>query len=554
MKRIQYIGAIACAAIILLFSSCSNEYLNRTPTSALDIEVVMSNPDYVSATVVGTMRMMYGAGFGGRNATIIGDMMTDMVSSIRGSNGTLLDMERWNIAARTSEVSSFWANGYAIAASAARTIESAEKLLNSDKPSATQVTELQSAIAASLVAKVYAEYFLTQYFCVAYDLEQNSPLNEGVAYKMPGTNPNKVGIILLKGKALSLTDAANMSTLEATYAYMNEEIDSAISYFDKSGSKSFALAANRFYPTLCAAYVMKARIALAQHKYEEAKAAAENALANLPSGATANLISDPTALLNAYGTNPSSEDIWLLNYTSADNLSANSLQNMFDSYGCNPSNYALSLFKNGDIRRALYTGKDEKKESGVSTCKKYPNENAVFNVPLLRVPEIYLIQAEAEAALGNLDNAKDMLLKVLGVRDTNVNGDMDRMVSTYGLNDALAIRKAIMDENAREFLGEGHRWADLRRNGMRLSRPGNKDNEQFQLHFTNYPLATFAFPVPYDETSTEQWKKGRGIKNDGTSDNKNWNNNAWDKLSGDIYGFSGTALPHEGDDYKDNAN
>ncbi|MDE6493782.1 MAG: RagB/SusD family nutrient uptake outer membrane protein [Bacteroidales bacterium] len=554
MKRIQYIGAIACAAIILLFSSCSNDYLNRTPTSALDTEVVMSNPDYVSSTVVGTMRLMYSYGFGGRNATLIGDMMTDMVSSIRGSNGTMLDMERWNIQVRTTEVSSFWANGYAIAAASARTISAAERLLNSSSTTNTQATQLRSAIAASLVTKVYAEYFLTQYFCVDYNLKENSELNNGVPYQMPGSNPYTVGIVVLKGAALGLEEAANMSTLEDTYAYMEAEIDSAISYFNQSGSKNFILSPTRYYPTLCAAYVLKARLALAQHKYDQAIEAAQNALENLPSGANATLISNADNLLGAYGTTPSSEDIWLLNYTSADNLSANSLQNMFDSYGCNPSNYALSLFKTGDIRRALYIGKDEAKPSQVSTCKKYPEANAVFNVPVLRVPEIYLIQAEAKAASGDVEGAKEALLAVLGARDTSVQGDMSAMESKYAITEST-IRQVIMDENAREFLCEGHRWSDLRRNGMRLSRPGDKDNEQYQLHFTNYPLATFAFPVPYDETTTEQWKKGKGIIDAASNakDSKNWNNNAWDKLSGDIYG-AGVTLPAEGTDYADYAN
>ncbi len=550
MKRIQYIGVLACAAATLLFSSCSNEFLDRKPTSALDTQLILGNPDYVQASVVGTMRTMYGSGFGGRDATVIGDMMTDMVTSaIRGSNGTLKTMEEWNINSRTTEVASFWANGYAIAASAARTIQAANTVINEGK----DVAKLQNTKAVSLVAKVYAEYFLTQYFCVDVNLAKNDyQLNAGKTFEKPGNNSYYVGIILLRDRALRNDEAANMSTLEATYAFMEEEINTAIELFEESKTNTFSMATGetRYFPTLCAAYVMKARLALAQHKYQEAAEAADNALANLPAGANANLIDNGPALLKAYGENPSSEDIWLLNYTSSDNLSANSLQNLFSSYGSNPSDDAISLFQSNDIRRALYYKGEER---NVATyCLKYPNPNSVFNVPLLRVPEIYLIQAEAKAATGDLTGANDALVKVLGVRDTSIKGDVDEMVSKYKITDQN-IMKVVLDENAREFLCEGHRWSDLRRNGMRLTRNGSLEKPQYQLHFQNYPLSTFAFPVPYDETTTEAWKKGKGLISDNNKDTKNWNNNAWDDgPKGDVYNARVT-LPAEGLDYKNNA-
>lgn len=555
MKKLKYITTLAMVVSTVLFSSCSKEFLDRTPTTALDTDLVLKDADLIPSTVVGTMRMMYSSAFGGKYATVIGDILTDQVTSVRGSNGSFKDMEEWNINQSTGDVETLYAACYQIAAAATRTIEAAKiKLQDSAALSSAQKNNLKNAIAASLTIKAYAEYFLVQYFCVDVNVGKGQYAFDN-SYRMPGSSQTHVGVMILDGRPLTLTEPANTRTLKYTYEFLEKEIAEAIAYYKASGSKKFTLAGEeRFYPTQCAAYVVQARIFLAQHKYQEAYDAATNAMSNLPAGANKTLISDAQKLVDAYGTTLSSEDIWTLNYTSQDNLSANSLQNLFSSYGFTPSVVAVSRFQDGDIRKNLYldntkTLPDDK--SRTSWCLKYPNANAVFNVPLLRVPEIYMIQAEARAA-GKLGDATEPLLAVLGARDTTVKGDINKLKEKYKVDDAN-IMQTIMDENAREFLCEGHRWFDMRRNGMRLTREGEITDKKFPTHFKNYPLSTFAFPVPYGETSTEQWQKGRGIFDDGRQDSKNWQSNAWDIKEGSTYSNSVT-LPVEGGDYSSNVN
>lgn len=560
MKKIKNIAVLFALVPAMLLSSCSKDYLDRTPTTALDTDLVLNNTEMIPSTVVGTMRMMYSSAFSGKYATIMGDIMTDMVTSVRGSNGSFKEMEEWNINQSTSDVETLYGSSFQIAAAAVRTVEAAKRKLSQDSTSMTssQKNNLKSAIAASLTIKAYAEYFATQFFCVDVNVGKGDYAFDN-NYKLPGSNPEKVGIMLLNGKPLGLTDPANMYTLDTTYAFLEREIAEAISYYKASGSNNFTLASEaRYYPTLCAAYMVQARVFLAQHKYQEAYDAAENALNHLPGGASSILISDAEKLLDAYGETLSSEDIWSINYTNQDNLSANSLQNLFSSYGFNPSEFAISLFKSNDIRVNLYYDGTTRKLPGdkSSYCLKYPNANGVFNVPVFRVPEIYLIQAEARAA-GKLGDAKEPLLAVLGARDTSIGTDMEEMVSKYEISDET-IMQVILDENAREFLCEGHRWSDLRRNGVRLTRTGTSQDKKFPTHFKGYPLSTFALPVPYGETSTEQWKKGRGIIsiNPNGTENKateNWQNNAWDNRQGDTYSNTVT-LPVEDGDYTSLAN
>lgn len=551
MKKIQNILTATALVPVMLFSSCSNDFLKRTPETALDTELVMNDPDLLPSTVVGTMGVLTSAAFNGRDLTVIGDLTTDLVTTaIRSSNGTLRDFDEWNINTNSTDVAGLYTQGHGAAAYAARTIEAALRLIqDSASLEDGQLTNLYNALATSYTIKVYAEYIMTQYFCVDVNYEGRI-----------GNNARRVGLMLLVNKALANTDPANMSTLEDTYRFMEYELGQALHYYERSQNTTTLSASDpRFYPSKAAAYLLQARVALAQGrsnpaKFSEALTAVENAFSCLGDvGANQELISDQDGLLAAYGTSPSTEDIWLLNYTSQDNLSANSLANLFGAYGFNASEYATGLFHTADIRKALYYGENAMDEDHDSRCLKYPNDDGVFNVPVFRVPELYLIKAEAAAWNGDLSTAQEALFAVIGARDTSI-GSIEDMMSSYRPSDIntnpdvnngqpVGILNVIMEERAREFLCEGHRWFDLRRNGLSLTREGDLANQQYSFHFQNYPIYAFAFPIPFSETNTNQWKNGRGIVsynsdwtiNQMDNSNRNWQNNAWDQLDGTTY-------------------
>ena len=106
MKKIQNIAIAAAMVPVVLFSSCSNDFFDRTPETAMDTEVVLSDPSLVPSTVVGTMAMMYSAGAWGRDLTVVGDVMTDLVSTIRSNQGTMRDIEQWIITTSSTDAAS----------------------------------------------------------------------------------------------------------------------------------------------------------------------------------------------------------------------------------------------------------------------------------------------------------------------------------------------------------------------------------------------------------------------------------------------------------------
>ena len=532
MKNIKYLSVVGLA-LTLGLTACSPEFLDRKPTTAIDSKTALSTVSNVQAGTNGLMLYFATSGYAGRNLPVIGDLIADNITTSAGNSGHLLDIEVWNISSSISEVGTFWNGSYQVISAAAKVVEACEKLSVGAKENDKKTLNLCKA--AALTVKVYAEYVLTQYYCLPY-----SAANSVQPFAVPGPE-NMNGIILVpKNKPVAPEDAIDskstlkIATLAETYAHMHDELKDAIELFGKD--KNYISSNAAYFPTKCMALTLQARLYLEQgyhdaSNFQKAYDAATQALTELPSGAKAELLNDSLAFMNQYRTinAPTSEDILTVNFTAQDNLSANSINNFFGSYGCRVSSAVTGLFKGNDFRQTLYLGseKDEKKEI-YSSCGKYPNKDQINNVPVLRVPELYLIQAEARANITNsVDDPqyKDAMMATLGRRDYTIK-DYEDLKERYfnSTSDGNVALEYVLEERRREFVAEGHRWSDLRRTKSLLTR----SNSDFRIKFTKYPIYAFAFPIPESETNTGAWKGG--ILGAGTRGQ----NEAW-KANGDSW-------------------
>ncbi|MDE7150479.1 MAG: RagB/SusD family nutrient uptake outer membrane protein, partial [Bacteroidales bacterium] len=473
MKNIKSLAIVGLALLMLGFNSCSPEFLDRKPTTAVSNDLALTTTSNIEAATVGLMLYFATSAYTGRNLPVIGDLITDNLTTKAGNSGHLLDIEMWNISSSLSEISTIWGGSYQIVAAAAKVVEACEKL----RPDVSENDRrtLDKCKATALTVKVFAEYILTQYYCLPY-----SAANSSQPYAVPDP-ANMNGIILVpKNKPVSSDNAINAnSTLEIaslaeTYAHMHDELTDAIALFESS-SKSYATANAAYFPSLCMALTLQARLYLEQAYGDVANSAdlfnkafesAQKALNELPNGANKELVSDGQEFLEQYRTisAPTKEDILTVNFTTSDNLSANSINNMFGSYGCRVSSTVTALFYNqrNDIRRDIYlsSASDQKLEI-FSSCGKYPNQNQINNVPVLRVPELYLIQAEAKANLTNGDvddpDYQAAMLATLGTRDTSIHGDYEKLKGLYFKegSDANMALTYVLEERRREFAGEG---------------------------------------------------------------------------------------------------
>ena len=125
----------------------------------------------------------------------------------------------------------------------------------------------------------------------------------------------------------------------------------------------------------------------------------------------------------------------------------------------------LALFQTGDIRRQLYQDGLNRSNAIVQESTKFLGKSGVVymdNVPVIRVSELHLIRAEAQARSSDGDLAQAL-------------ADVNRIRTRVGLT-ALAtatsaqLQTEIALQRRLEFAFEGHRWFDLKRRGLDINK------------------------------------------------------------------------------------
>jgi SusD family. len=132
---------------------------------------------------------------------------------------------------------------------------------------------------------------------------------------------------------------------------------------------------------------------------------------------------------------------------------------VFDLQGTYLSEKIVSLFREGDARTSVYMSKSEVNTPDFSCFMDVYRFGKEKERVSIRLSEIYLIAAEAAAkkANANLDKAR-LYLKEL--ESKRIKADFLKDFNKLSKKELL---DEIADERARELLGEGHRWFDLKR-------------------------------------------------------------------------------------------
>jgi len=120
------------------------------------------------------------------------------------------------------------------------------------------------------------------------------------------------------------------------------------------------------------------------------------------------------------------------------------------------------------------------------------SQRGIRDAYVIRLPEMYLNAAEAKWKAGNPGDAYNLLLPLANKR--SYDGDGAGMLSAYGINSGADLTlDFFLDERAREFCGEQHRWFDLKRTGTLVERmkkyAGNPQaRTNFSEKFTLRPI------------------------------------------------------------------
>jgi len=189
---------------------------------------------------------------------------------------------------------------------------------------------------------------------------------------------------------------------------------------------------------------------------------------------------DTSSYVGSFVTGSNDETIFEVVNSSDDNSDREGVGYLWEPEGYGAltlTNQMIGIMQENpeDIRTKLLAPDTRDGESNrLGYLLKYPGKassSRVFNVPVLRLSEIYLIAAEAAIKTSDMTAAQGYLNDLLEAR-TDV-------------ADSLAVADVDMDvlmwERRKELVGEGHRFFDLVRNGMVIDRNGDD-------HLNNAPM------------------------------------------------------------------
>lgn len=246
------------------------------------------------------------------------------------------------------------------------------------------------------------------------------------------------------------------------YTLVKADLQDAINLLPAEGSTS------PYLPSSTAAKALLARVNLYEGSYATAAQLAEEVLAE--TGAT---LTDAAGHLASWATAQHPEAIFSLNISGLDwgtvtgvNNSLASMTNTNDpARGLNSAQGVirasvelLASYEAGDIRRDLWvntTGPDNWE------ARKYNGELGGFreHIVLIRYSEVLLMAAEGRARSGN-DAAA-----LTHINNLRTNRGLAASTATGG-----ALTDLIMDERRKELVLEGHRFFDLKRLGMDITK------------------------------------------------------------------------------------
>jgi hypothetical protein len=250
-----------------------------------------------------------------------------------------------------------------------------------------------------------------------------------------------------------------------------------------------------------AAEALMARVSLYQSKWQQALDFAKAALATRSlstvsgGGVTATSVGTSGLVtranyLAAFKTQPNPESLFELRYIQAteslgSNESLHSLTTTLTTGAWGdlvPTTELYNLYEANDVRKTVYYAPATPKEVGIVYSQKYSGTSGAFtdNIPIIRVSELYLIKAEAEAELNNLANG------LLDLNALRLRAGATPVVATT----KAGLIEAIMTERRLELAIEGHRFFDLKRRGMSI----DKQDPTPSVDYTNFRVLS-AIPI-----------------------------------------------------------
>lgn len=292
----------------------------------------------------------------------------------------------------------------------------------------------------------------------------------------PGREINgfDLGPILRLTPTLVASDAdfRTRSTVIEVYEQIESDLLESLSLLDAYSVGSEGV----YYGNVGAALTLLARLYLYWERMEDAEAAATSAMNLLGLRSNGDGLVESGQYVQAFSRAPHPESIFelevrLVDWSSVDGVN-NSLNSLVSDnepaaqFIIGASNELIAAYEPGDVRRDCWRETTrEGIEGPVYASRKWTGYKGDFleNLPIIRAAELYLIRAEARYQ-SNPQGAREDINALRAKRGL---GPIDNLLS------GQALFNRIMLERRLEFALEGHRFFDLKRNGLDISKHGD---------------------------------------------------------------------------------
>ena len=485
MKNYIFKGVLA-AMLCLGMAGCGDSFLDTDYYRGIDVDGGLTSAQNVSIALTGTYNALFDRYFAGNYATMIGDVPTDL-SYWNTLTGHWDGLYRYSVTTTDIYLSYIWEYGYKIADYSSRIIKAGNEIYDEQTPSDQQLLDLCMAEAYGL--RAYAYLTLTNVY--------------GHQIKVNGRDfSDKVGVVVSEEPIPALT-TVERTTVGKCYEQILSDLNNSLAKFNKAGGDR----GDKCYMNVAAVEGLLARVNLYMENWQAAKDYATKAIADGGVSTLTYTADGYHALYNGGGSN--TESYFYLDINSSQNWSANSCGTLWTTYNFSPSPKLQAMYGDQDVRKAIM-GMDAGSSPTVpkyagGKFSHYSSGNAAYATNyLVNAPEMFLILAEANLKLNQLDAAKSALL-VVAKRNLAITSVADLP------GDAAGLYAFLKDERARELFQEGLRLWDLRRWGD-PAQVEAYNSPNIMYRYNNYDISELVYPIPEDEinanwgvTQTEGW-------------------------------------------------
>ena len=412
----------------------------------------------------------------------------DVVSEDNGYNwtGNSLDYSDRSMTSNESQI--VWNTLYA-------QVRTANNVIGAISPESEDPTS-NYYLAQGLGARAFTYWVLAQLYQFNYVGNESAPC---------------VPIVTHENSDIVAIDGVGRSTVEEVFALIQDDLDLAIELLEKAKVAGVKRPDKR-YISLAVAYGLRARVNLTMQKWADAASDAENAIVEAEvegiRPATIAEVSKPY-----FNSTTEAQWMWGIIISETDRVVTSGIVNWPSHMGS--LNYGYANFSKGkkinkslydwipdtDVRKGWWI--DTKGESPIlneeeakwMAAYEYPAYTHVKfapfkgevgtrtnanDIPLMRIEEMFLIKAEAEAMAGSAVTGAQTLVNFIK--------EYRNPEYTFNGSSAASVQEEVFAHRRVELWGEGLSWFDLMRLKKGVDRRGG-----------GYPNATMVFNIPADD-------------------------------------------------------